>query len=260
MEPNSPKKIQFSVPLFQSQLDPQASEHIRKRRPTPATLVIYNDPNAADDKQTPSGQGEAPSTQLSPAQRKQSVYTPPTMRELQLVVEQHFQRQEQQQEAGLADSPDTPSPITAQRYGNAASPLWVNHNCPEPNGNDARVSQPLGTQGSPGSSTAAGGIEHQTDAHGACGEEDRDTPHPHPPHPHSIPVSLSRQGLSHLDTLSESEELSAVGAPPRRKDTPYQHQPPFTPGVKQMKTQTQAESPFLEEEEALSDQEEGAAK
>lgn len=74
------------------------------------------------------------------------------------------------------------------------------------------------------------GIEHQTDAHGACGEEDRDTPHPHPPHPHSIPVSLSRQGLSHLDTLSESEELSAVGAPPRRKDTPYQHQPPFTPG------------------------------
>ena len=31
-------------------------------------------------------------------------------------------------------------------------------------------------------------------------------------------------------------------------------------GVKQMKTQTQAESPFLEEEEALSDQEEGAAK
>ncbi|KAG2458913.1 PPR1C phosphatase, partial [Polypterus senegalus] len=43
MEPNSPKKIQFAVPLFQSQLDPQASEQIRKRRPTPATLVIIDD-------------------------------------------------------------------------------------------------------------------------------------------------------------------------------------------------------------------------
>ncbi|KAM4626835.1 protein phosphatase 1 regulatory subunit 1C isoform 2-T2 [Discoglossus pictus] len=43
MEPNSPKKIQFAVPLFQSQLDPEASEQIRKRRPTPASLVILND-------------------------------------------------------------------------------------------------------------------------------------------------------------------------------------------------------------------------
>ncbi|XP_076120380.1 protein phosphatase 1 regulatory subunit 1C isoform X1 [Alosa pseudoharengus] len=256
MEPNSPKKIQFSVPLFQSQLDPQAAEHIRKRRPTPATLVIYNDPHAADDKQTPSGQGEAPGTQLSPAQRKQSVYTPPTMRELQLVVEQHFQRQEQRQEAGLADSPETPSPITAQRYGNsAAAPPWANHNCPEPNGNDTRVSQPLGTQGDPGGSPAAGGREHQSDSHGARAVEDRDTAHHHP-----IPASLSRQGLSHLDPLSESEELSAVGGPPRRKDTPYQHQPPFTPGVKQLKTQTQSEMPFPEEDETLSEQEEAAAK
>ncbi|KPP71569.1 hypothetical protein Z043_109498 [Scleropages formosus] len=47
MEPNSPKKIQFAVPPFQNQLDPQAAEHIRRRRPTPATLVIYSDPSAA---------------------------------------------------------------------------------------------------------------------------------------------------------------------------------------------------------------------
>ncbi|XP_017580149.1 protein phosphatase 1 regulatory subunit 1C isoform X3 [Pygocentrus nattereri] len=81
MEPNSPKKIQFAVPLFQSHLDPQAAEHIRKRRPTPATLVIYNDPSAsADDKQSASSQAETQSAQLSPAQRKTSVYTPPTMR------------------------------------------------------------------------------------------------------------------------------------------------------------------------------------
>ncbi|XP_010878401.1 protein phosphatase 1 regulatory subunit 1C isoform X2 [Esox lucius] len=50
METNSPKKIQFAVPVFQSELDPQASEHIRKRRPTPATHVIYLPPDltAAD--------------------------------------------------------------------------------------------------------------------------------------------------------------------------------------------------------------------
>uniref|UniRef100_A0A8C7J890 Uncharacterized protein n=1 Tax=Oncorhynchus kisutch TaxID=8019 RepID=A0A8C7J890_ONCKI len=30
MESNSPKKIQFSVPVFQRQLDPQASEHVSK--------------------------------------------------------------------------------------------------------------------------------------------------------------------------------------------------------------------------------------
>uniref|UniRef100_A0A671S6X0 Protein phosphatase 1, regulatory (inhibitor) subunit 1C n=1 Tax=Sinocyclocheilus anshuiensis TaxID=1608454 RepID=A0A671S6X0_9TELE len=144
MEPNSPKKIQFAVPLFQSQLDPQAAEHIRKRRPTPATLVIYNEPSAS---------GKSLKTlnnaQLSPAQRKQSVYTPPTMRELQLVVEQHFQRQEQQ-EAGLSDSPDTPSPITAQHFANEAQ--WANHNSSEPNGNESYVS----TEGQPGSSGAGG--------------------------------------------------------------------------------------------------------
>ncbi|XP_074822961.1 protein phosphatase 1 regulatory subunit 1C isoform X3 [Natator depressus] len=43
MEPNSPKKIQFAVPLFQSQIDPVAAEQIRKRRPTPASLVIMNE-------------------------------------------------------------------------------------------------------------------------------------------------------------------------------------------------------------------------
>ncbi|XP_047012156.1 protein phosphatase 1 regulatory subunit 1C isoform X1 [Ictalurus punctatus] len=128
MEPNSPKKIQFAVPLFQSHLDPQAAEHIRKRRPTPATLVIYNDPNASgnDDKQSASGQSE---TQLSPAQRKTSVYTPPTMRELQLVVNQHFQRHEQT-ETGLSDSPDTPSPIAAQQPNGAAT-QWANHSSTE---------------------------------------------------------------------------------------------------------------------------------
>ncbi|XP_064228919.1 protein phosphatase 1 regulatory subunit 1C isoform X5 [Aotus nancymaae] len=55
-------------------------EEIRKRRPTPASLVILNDhnPPEIDDKRVPNTQGE--SQNASPKQRKQSVYTPPTMK------------------------------------------------------------------------------------------------------------------------------------------------------------------------------------
>ncbi|XP_034648811.1 protein phosphatase 1 regulatory subunit 1A [Trachemys scripta elegans] len=43
MEPNSPRKIQFTVPLLEPHLDPEAAEQIRRRRPTPATLVLSSD-------------------------------------------------------------------------------------------------------------------------------------------------------------------------------------------------------------------------
>ncbi|KAF4026327.1 hypothetical protein G4228_018389 [Cervus hanglu yarkandensis] len=87
MEPNSPKKIQFAVPLFQSQIAPEAAEQvvlycsqIRKRRPTPASLVILNEhnPPEIDDKKVTNTQAE--SQNATPKQRKQSVYTPPTMK------------------------------------------------------------------------------------------------------------------------------------------------------------------------------------
>ncbi|XP_072468674.1 protein phosphatase 1 regulatory subunit 1C isoform X2 [Notamacropus eugenii] len=80
MEPNSPKKIQFAVPLFQSQIAPEAAEQIRKRRPTPASLVILNEHNSPeiDEKRVTNSQGE--SQNASPKQRKQSVYTPPAMK------------------------------------------------------------------------------------------------------------------------------------------------------------------------------------
>ncbi|KAJ8349593.1 hypothetical protein SKAU_G00247230 [Synaphobranchus kaupii] len=85
MDPNSPKKIQFSVPLFQSQLDPQAAEHIRRRRPTPATLVFYSDPPASEAEDRKRMISQTENAELSPAQRKQSVYTPPTMKEGKLL-------------------------------------------------------------------------------------------------------------------------------------------------------------------------------
>uniref|UniRef100_A0A8C4R845 Uncharacterized protein n=1 Tax=Eptatretus burgeri TaxID=7764 RepID=A0A8C4R845_EPTBU len=39
----SPKKIQFSLPVLQPRLDPRSLEQIRRRRPTPATLVLLSD-------------------------------------------------------------------------------------------------------------------------------------------------------------------------------------------------------------------------
>ncbi|NXO29711.1 PPR1C phosphatase, partial [Cisticola juncidis] len=86
MEPNSPKKIQFAVPLFQSQIDPEAAEQIRKRRPTPASLVIMNDhlPPARAPWLCPSltaSLSVPPQSQsASPKQRKQSVFTPPALK------------------------------------------------------------------------------------------------------------------------------------------------------------------------------------
>ncbi|KAK5854412.1 hypothetical protein PBY51_015483 [Eleginops maclovinus] len=124
MEPSSPKKIQFAVPPLQGQLDPQAAEHIRRRRPTPATLQIYRQPGT-DGEQLSAG-GEA---QASDSQRKQSTFAPPTMKELQMGVEQHLLG------AGLNDQL---SPITAQLYATAS--LWGNHNGPEEaNGNEANL-------------------------------------------------------------------------------------------------------------------------
>ncbi|XP_020317708.1 protein phosphatase 1 regulatory subunit 1A-like [Oncorhynchus kisutch] len=172
MESNSPKKIQFSVPVFQRQLDPQASEHIRKRRPTPATHVIYLPPDqtAADDKH----QGEVQSAESSPAQRKHSVYSQPTMKDRE--------------------------PTDCCR----------GHS------------------------------------------EDRD----------SLPPT--RLSQSHTDTLALADELSGdlprLADTPRRKDTPYQHQPPFTPGVKLLKSKSKVSFPEEEEKEEEREEEEDKQK
>uniref|UniRef100_A0A3P8WKT9 Protein phosphatase 1 regulatory inhibitor subunit 1C n=1 Tax=Cynoglossus semilaevis TaxID=244447 RepID=A0A3P8WKT9_CYNSE len=127
MEPSSPKKIQFVVPPLQGQLDPQAAEQIRRRRPTPATLQIYRQPGT-DVGDNHNSSGESQDTDSS--QRKHSTYVPPTAKELQLEGEQHLLG------AALCDADGQLSPITAQLYASAS--LWGNHNGPEEaNGNEA---------------------------------------------------------------------------------------------------------------------------
>ncbi|XP_042714867.1 protein phosphatase 1 regulatory subunit 1A isoform X2 [Chrysemys picta bellii] len=77
MEPNSPRKIQFTVPLLEPHLDPEAAEQIRRRRPTPATLVLSSD-------------------QSSP--------------ELQMMVEHHLCKQQAEEEDASLGSQEPHSP------------------------------------------------------------------------------------------------------------------------------------------------------
>uniref|UniRef100_A0A8C6ZK33 Protein phosphatase 1 regulatory subunit 1A n=1 Tax=Nothoprocta perdicaria TaxID=30464 RepID=A0A8C6ZK33_NOTPE len=44
----SPRKIQFTVPLLEPHLDPEAAEQIRRRRPTPANLVLSSDQSSPE--------------------------------------------------------------------------------------------------------------------------------------------------------------------------------------------------------------------
>ncbi|KAJ8352166.1 hypothetical protein SKAU_G00236420 [Synaphobranchus kaupii] len=58
---------------------------------------------------------------------------------------------------------------------------------------------------------------------------------------------------SHLQPHSDMCSETQSGAPPRRKDTPYQHSHPFTQGTKLLRAQTES---FPEEEEGVEEQEE----
>nr|XP_023657446.1 protein phosphatase 1 regulatory subunit 1C isoform X2 [Paramormyrops kingsleyae] len=154
MEPNSPKKIQFAVPPLQNHLDPQAAEHIRRRRPTPATLVIYSDPSAAaDDKRTTGNPGEAPGAEPAPPQVDLRDYAPPTMRELQLVMEQHLQKQEDM-EAGPSVGMEPSSPVTEQYCPSIGQ--WTNYSNPQNNGNEGYTSSLHSAEESMESSSTAG--------------------------------------------------------------------------------------------------------
>uniref|UniRef100_A0A8C0GW53 Protein phosphatase 1 regulatory subunit 1A n=1 Tax=Chelonoidis abingdonii TaxID=106734 RepID=A0A8C0GW53_CHEAB len=81
MEPNSPRKIQFTVPLLEPHLDPEAAEQIRRRRPTPATLVLSSDQSSPeiDEDRLPNPLLK-PGLSMSPRQRKKVPRTTPTMK------------------------------------------------------------------------------------------------------------------------------------------------------------------------------------
>ncbi|XP_074989793.1 protein phosphatase 1 regulatory subunit 1A [Calonectris borealis] len=106
MEPNSPRKIQFTVPLLEPHLDPEAAEQIRRRRPTPANLVLSSDQSSPeiDEDRLPNPLLKS-GLAMSPRQRKKVSRTTPTMKELQMMVEHHLCKQaqgEEEEEAATA--------------------------------------------------------------------------------------------------------------------------------------------------------------
>ncbi|KAK9528788.1 hypothetical protein VZT92_012933 [Zoarces viviparus] len=116
MDTGSPRKIQFTVPLLDTHLDPEASEQIRRRRPTPATLVASSDQSSPeiDEDRLPNQLYKA-ALLNSPRQRRKGPKGTPTMKELQFMVEHHLYRQQQgagddcSSESCLSDRPSPDS-------------------------------------------------------------------------------------------------------------------------------------------------------
>ncbi|XP_004406227.1 PREDICTED: protein phosphatase 1 regulatory subunit 1A isoform X4 [Odobenus rosmarus divergens] len=109
---NSPRKIQFTVPLLEPHLDPEAAEQIRRRRPTPATLVLTSDQSSPeiDEDRIPNPLLKS-TLAMSPRQRKKVTRTTPTMKELQMMVEHHLGQQQQGEEPeGAAESTGAQEP------------------------------------------------------------------------------------------------------------------------------------------------------
>ncbi|KAG8452629.1 hypothetical protein GDO86_004423 [Hymenochirus boettgeri] len=113
MDENSPRKIQFTVPLLEPHLDPEAAEQIRRRRPTPATLVLSSDQSSPEiDEERVPNHLQKSSLSMSPHQRKKISRITPTMKELQLLAEHHLCKQASEEETAhhlqnnLDDRPD----------------------------------------------------------------------------------------------------------------------------------------------------------
>uniref|UniRef100_A0A5F8ALA1 Protein phosphatase 1 regulatory subunit 1A n=1 Tax=Macaca mulatta TaxID=9544 RepID=A0A5F8ALA1_MACMU len=101
---NSPRKIQFTVPLLEPHLDPEAAEQVRSRAGRQGTAQ----PRTRDP-WTGGTQDPCLSTlAMSPRQRKKMTRITPTMKELQMMVEHHLGQQQQGEEPeGAAESTGT---------------------------------------------------------------------------------------------------------------------------------------------------------
>ncbi|XP_062842976.1 protein phosphatase 1 regulatory subunit 1A-like [Trichomycterus rosablanca] len=115
----SPRKIQFSVPLLDSHLDPEAAEQIRRRRPTPATLVASSDQSSPEiDEDRLPNQLYKQALLNSPGQKRRGVKGTPTMKELQFLVEHHL-NQHHQHPAAADESSES---CLSDTGGDAAAP------------------------------------------------------------------------------------------------------------------------------------------
>ncbi|XP_025786222.1 protein phosphatase 1 regulatory subunit 1A [Puma concolor] len=108
---NSPRKIQFTVPLLEPHLDPEAAEQVRSRAGWQGTLLFTFSfpcsPSEIDEDRIPNPLLKS-TLSMSPRQRKKVTRTTPTMKELQMMVEHHLGQQQQGEEPeGAAESTGT---------------------------------------------------------------------------------------------------------------------------------------------------------
>uniref|UniRef100_A0A3B5M9N9 Protein phosphatase 1 regulatory subunit 1A n=1 Tax=Xiphophorus couchianus TaxID=32473 RepID=A0A3B5M9N9_9TELE len=112
METGSPRKIQFTVPLLDTHLDPEAAEQVR-------TKVIVCFVTEIDEDRLPNQLYKA-ALLNSPRQRRKGQKGTPTMKELQFLVEHHLYRQQQgagdecSSESCLSDRPSPDSVPTGE--------------------------------------------------------------------------------------------------------------------------------------------------
>ncbi|XP_053153345.1 protein phosphatase 1 regulatory subunit 1A isoform X3 [Hemicordylus capensis] len=125
---------------------------IRRRRPTPATLVLSSDQSSPeiDDDRLPNPLLK-PGLSMSPRQRKKVSRTTPTMKELQMMVEHHLCKQQAEEAEASTGSQEPHSPTC----------------CPHAN------SDPAHSPGSCPLAQAQAQLESQQDEHSGLEEQGR---------------------------------------------------------------------------------------
>ncbi|XP_015742364.1 protein phosphatase 1 regulatory subunit 1A [Coturnix japonica] len=118
MEPNGPRKIQFTVPLLEPHLDPEAAEQVGIKAPSPSVPILSPE---IDEDRLPNALLKS-GLAMSPRQRKKVYCTTPTVKELQMMVEHHLCKQARGED-------DDDVPIGAQEL----STTCCHHGDPEHN-------------------------------------------------------------------------------------------------------------------------------
>uniref|UniRef100_V9L763 Protein phosphatase 1 regulatory subunit 1B n=1 Tax=Callorhinchus milii TaxID=7868 RepID=V9L763_CALMI len=108
MEPKDRRKIQFSMPMIPSNLDPRAVEMIRRRRPTPATLFRVSDTSSPEEETSPRQRSPSSDNGLPrPRRAATTAYKPPSIKAVQHIVQSQLRAEGQGKRSADDAGPNT---------------------------------------------------------------------------------------------------------------------------------------------------------